>query len=159
MAGAVESLMAAAVLETAAAAPAQAAGPGAAPPPERALARMVQAVLVLEAAQQRRKVSAPLRLAATALYSLLGAPKLGECVAGAAATRRWPPGWVRLGQVSHPLLRCPRRLMSPSSLPRCAAAAQFAALDIKSILHDSMTGHWMLPLLPGGATAAAYLRW
>ncbi|EFN56700.1 hypothetical protein CHLNCDRAFT_144070 [Chlorella variabilis] len=115
VAGAVESLMAAAVLETAAAAPAQAAGPGAAPPPERALARMVQAVLVLEAAQQRRKVSAPLRLAATALYSLLGAPKL--------------------------------------------AAAQFAALDIKSILHDSMTGHWMLPLLPGGATAAAYLRW
>ena len=31
-------------------------------------------VLVLEAAQQRRKVSAPLRLAATGLYSLLGAP-------------------------------------------------------------------------------------
>ena len=35
-------------------------------------------MLVLEAAQQRRKVSAPLRLAATALYSLLGAPSLGE---------------------------------------------------------------------------------
>ena len=37
-------------------------------------AHLPQALLVLEAAQQRRKVSAPLRLAATGLYSLLGAP-------------------------------------------------------------------------------------
>lgn len=33
---------------------------------------------MLEAAQRRRKVSAPLRLAAAALYSLLAAPGLGE---------------------------------------------------------------------------------
>ncbi|KAL4447959.1 hypothetical protein ABPG75_005178 [Micractinium tetrahymenae] len=72
---------------------------------ERRIVRMLQALLVLEAAQQRRKVSAPLRLAATALYSLLGAPGL--------------------------------------------VAAQLAALDIKSILHDSMTDHWLLPLLSG----------
>ena len=40
----------------------------------RAWPAPVQALLVLEAAQQRRRVSAPLRLAATGLYSLLGAP-------------------------------------------------------------------------------------
>jgi hypothetical protein len=77
--GAVQALMAAAALEVAAAQ--QAATAAAAPPPPppgRTIARMLQAVLVLEAAQQRRKVSAPLRLAATALYSLLGAPKLGR---------------------------------------------------------------------------------
>lgn len=39
---------------------------------------LCQALLILEAAQQRRKVSALLRLAAAALYSLLGAPSLGE---------------------------------------------------------------------------------
>ena len=36
----------------------------------------VQAVLVLEAAQVARRVSAPLRLAAMGLYGLLGAPNL-----------------------------------------------------------------------------------
>lgn len=36
----------------------------------------MQAVLVLEAAQVARRVSAPLRLAAMGLYGLLGAPTL-----------------------------------------------------------------------------------
>lgn len=44
-------------------------------------AAAVRALLVLEAAQVRRKVSAPLRLASAALYSMLGAP--------AAATRHF----------------------------------------------------------------------
>lgn len=37
-----------------------------------------QAVLLLEAAQQRRKVSAGLRIAAAGLYSVLGAPSLAS---------------------------------------------------------------------------------
>ena len=73
-----------------------------------------QAVLVLEAAQVQRKVSAPLRLAATALYSLAGAPR--------------------------------------------QAAASLSALDVKYILHDTLTGHWLLPALVGGAAEAADLR-
>eukprot|EP00887_Chlorella_sp_A99_P001333 scaffold14.g1333.t1 len=77
--------------------------------------RMVQAVLVLEAAQVRRKVSAPFRLACTALYSLLGAPQ--------------------------------------------AAARHFAGLDVKHILHDSMTGHWLLPGLLSGGADGELARW
>lgn len=73
--------------------------------------RLVQALLVLEAAQVRRRVSAPFRLACTALYGLLSAPQL--------------------------------------------AVQHFSALDIKHILHDSMTGHWLLaPLLGAGAEGA-----
>lgn len=44
----------------------------------------------------------------------------------------------------------PSQPAGASPRPPCpAAAAQLAALDIKSILHDSMTGHWLLPLLSG----------
>ena len=39
---------------------------------------MLQALLLLEAAQVRRKVSAGMRLAAAGLYSLLGAPLLAQ---------------------------------------------------------------------------------
>ena len=60
-------------------------------------------LLSIEAAQIQRKVSAPLRLAASALYGLLGADSL--------------------------------------------ASKQFASLDIKGVLHDSLTGHWILPML------------
>lgn len=80
----------------------------------RRLFPLPQAVLVLEAAQVQRKVSAPLRLAATALYSLAGAPR--------------------------------------------QATASLSALDVKYILHDTLTGHWLLPALVGGAAEAADLR-
>eukprot|EP00890_Picochlorum_soloecismus_P006659 jgi/Picsp_1/818/NSC_04307-R1_tetratricopeptide repeat-containing protein len=60
-------------------------------------------LLSIEAAQVQRKVSAPLRLASSALYGLLGADSL--------------------------------------------ASKQFASLDIKGVLHDSLTGHWILPML------------
>lgn len=62
----------------------------------------------------RRRVSAPLRLAAAALYSVVGAPKL--------------------------------------------AAQSLAALDIKYILHDTLTGHWLLPALLGAAAGPADLK-
>lgn len=78
------------------------------------VAPLLLTLLTLEAAQVKRTVAAPLRLACCALYGLLGAPKL--------------------------------------------AAAHFKALDIKSILHDSMTGHWILPLLLGGAAAQVDLQ-
>jgi N-terminal acetyltransferase B complex non-catalytic subunit len=74
----------------------------------------LQALLVLEAAQVRRRVSAPLRLAACALYGLAGAPK--------------------------------------------EAATNLSALDIKFILHDTLTGHWLLPLLLGAAAEQPDLR-
>lgn len=132
-------------------------------------ASLPQAVLVLEAAQQRRKVSAPLRLAATALYSLLGAPSLGEqpgrltsadvCsmkirVTDAYAGKLWQ-------HPSDARLRPSCDTAPPSPLECCAASAQFAALDIKSILHDSLTGHWLLPLAAaaGGEDAADLRRW
>lgn len=57
----------------------------------------VQAALVLESALLSRKYSAPLRLAATGLYGLLGAP--------------------------------------------LAAANSFAALDVKHIQHDTLSGN------------------
>ncbi len=57
---------------------------------------ILQALLVIEAGQQRRRVSAPLRLAACFLSSLLAAP--------------------------------------------LTAAAQFDALDIKHIMHDTVSG-------------------
>jgi hypothetical protein len=68
---------------------------------------LLAALLALEAAQVRRTVSAPLRLAAAAAAALLGAPR--------------------------------------------RAATHFEALDIKSILHDTMTGHWLVPALLGAA--------
>ncbi|WPT10720.1 N-terminal acetyltransferase B complex auxiliary subunit NAA25 [Picochlorum sp. SENEW3] len=64
---------------------------------------LVLALLCIECAQVERKVSAPLRLAASALYGLLGAASL--------------------------------------------SSEQFATLDIKGVLHDSMTGHWMIPII------------
>lgn len=64
---------------------------------------LLAGLLSIEAAQVQRKVSAPLRLASSALYGLLGAESL--------------------------------------------ASKQFASLDIKGVLHDSLTGHWMLPML------------
>ena len=73
-----------------------------------------QALLVIGAAQVRRRVSAPLRLAACALYGLAGAPK--------------------------------------------EAAASLAALDIKFILHDTLTGHWLLPLLLGAGAEPADVK-
>jgi hypothetical protein len=39
-----------------------------------------------------------------------------------------------------------------------AAATQCAALDVKSILHDSLTSHWLLPLRTGGAADAELRR-
>jgi hypothetical protein len=52
---------------------------------------------------------------------------------------------------------CPALTPRARSLPACLSAAsdQFAALDIKSIQHDSMTCHWLLPLLGGGGGLAA----
>ncbi len=125
---------------------------------------------MLEAAQQRRKVSAPLRLAATALYSLLGAPSLGKWL-GAWAE----PGGERLMQAATvarhipctPHELCPSTaccllaltLLCSAVLCPAAASAQFAALDIKSILHDSLTGHWLLPLAAAaGGEDATELR-
>ncbi|KAK9804253.1 hypothetical protein WJX72_003568 [[Myrmecia] bisecta] len=67
------------------------------------LRRILQAVLVVEAGQQRRSVSSPLRLAATALYTLLGAA--------------------------------------------APADSNFRMLDIKHIMHDTMTGHQILPVV------------
>ncbi|KAK9840809.1 hypothetical protein WJX81_006295 [Elliptochloris bilobata] len=76
--------------------------------------RLLQALALLEAGQMARAVSAPLRLAAAALYGLLGAPE--------------------------------------------AAAAQLAALNVKNIQIDTVTGHLLLPALlavPCGAKALA----
>jgi hypothetical protein len=64
---------------------------------------LVISLILIESAQKKRTASAPLRLAASALYGLLGAESL--------------------------------------------AAAQFSALDIKGVLHDSLTGHWMIPII------------
>ncbi len=64
---------------------------------------LVLALVFIERAQMERTVSAPLRLAASALYGLLGAQSL--------------------------------------------ATSQFSRLDIKGVLHDSLTGHWLLPIL------------
>ena len=57
-----------------------------------------------------------------------------------------------------PTLSSLERALPPGPPPhpslRAAVAAQCAALDIKSVQHDSMTGHWLLPLLVGGGPAA-----
>ena len=77
---------------------------------------LLLSLVSIEAAQVERTVSAPLRLAASALYGLLGAESL--------------------------------------------ATKQFAALDIKGVLHDSLTGHWMLPIISSWcADASQYQRW
>lgn len=65
--------------------------------------RLILGLLFIERAQMERTVSAPLRLAASAIYGLLGAQSL--------------------------------------------AITQFARLDIKGVIHDSLTGHWLLPIL------------
>ena len=65
------------------------------------LKRLLQALHCLEVAQVRRKASAPLRLAAASLCSVLSAS--------------------------------------------VSLKNHLDALDIKNILHDSMTGHWLLP--------------
>lgn len=73
-------------------------------------------LLFIERAQMERIVSAPLRLAASAIYGLLGAESL--------------------------------------------AAAQFARLDVKGVLHDSLTGHWMFPILSAASpTEEIYKKW
>ena len=75
-------------------------------------------LVFIQAAQQARHVSAPLRLAASAIYGLLGADEL--------------------------------------------ASAEFAALDIKGVLHDSLTGHWLVPMLlascPSEASCAKWWK-
>jgi tetratricopeptide (TPR) repeat protein len=77
---------------------------------------LLLALVSIEAAQVKRTVSAPLRLAASALYGLIGAESL--------------------------------------------ATKQFAALDIKGVLHDSLTGHWMLPIISCWcADTSQYQRW
>ncbi|KAK9835553.1 hypothetical protein WJX74_002846 [Apatococcus lobatus] len=70
--------------------------------------RLIQALLIVEAGQQKRHVSAPLRLAACFLSSLLAAPAL--------------------------------------------ATAQAGALDIKHIMHDTISGHVLLPGLVGSGS-------
>ena len=77
---------------------------------------LVLALLFIERAQVERTVSAPLRLAASAIYGLLGAQSL--------------------------------------------AIAQFARLDIKGVLHDSLTGHWLVPILSALCpTQDVYQKW
>lgn len=77
---------------------------------------LVLALLCIEFAQVERKVSAPLRLAASALYGLLGAASL--------------------------------------------SSEQFATLDIKGVLHDSMTGHWMIPIVMASCPdESGYSKW
>ena len=73
-------------------------------------------LVFIDAAQQARRVSAPLRLAASAIYGLLGAESL--------------------------------------------AAAEFEALDIKGVLHDSLTGHWMIPMIAAACPSEeSYQKW
>ena len=60
-----------------------------------------------------------------------------------------------------------RTVAAPLCLSACAlysllgvpkrAVAQLTALDVKSILHESMTGHWAIPALLGGASSEAEL--
>lgn len=98
---------------------------------QQRLAAMVQGVLALEAAQRRRKVSAPLRLAATALYSLLGASKLGAQAGGrsglgaAGVGSRPAPccaGWLMGGHGSAVTPSpCPPALLPRSLRPVCGA--------------------------------------
>lgn len=73
-------------------------------------------LVFIDAAQQARHVSAPLRLAASAIYGLLGADSL--------------------------------------------AAVEFEALDIKGVLHDSLTGHWLIPMLAAACPSKeSYQKW
>ena len=73
-------------------------------------------LVFIQMAQQARHVSAPLRLAASAIYGLLGADEL--------------------------------------------AVEEFAALDIKGVLHDSLTGHWLIPMLAAACpNEASYAKW
>ena len=73
-------------------------------------------LVFIDAAQQARHVSAPLRLAASAIYGLLGADAL--------------------------------------------AAAEFESLDIKGVLHDSLTGHWLIPMLAAACPSEeSYQKW
>jgi hypothetical protein len=87
-----------------------------------------------------------LSLAQLAFCVRLAAQRVVICCPHLYAWHCW-----RVSYLSCPDL--PACLYLPACLP--AASDQFAALDIKSIQHDSMTGHWLLPLLGGSGGVAA----